>query len=120
MEDVRIVLSGLWVALMLTYLLGDVLRVFAGDFTPGEIQGQQATSWMWLLAAGVMLIPIAMVVLSLTVAHPAIRWTTIAASVFLVLFNLVGLPYPGLYDNVLIVAGLLINGVIVWYAWAWT
>ena len=26
MEDVRIVLAGLWVALMLTYLLGDVLR----------------------------------------------------------------------------------------------
>ncbi len=33
MEDVRIILSGVWVALMLTYLLGDVLRIFAGDFT---------------------------------------------------------------------------------------
>ena len=32
MEDVQIRLSGLWVALMLTYLLGDVLRIFAGDF----------------------------------------------------------------------------------------
>lgn len=28
--DTRIILSGLWVALMLTYLLGDVLRIFAG------------------------------------------------------------------------------------------
>lgn len=41
MHDVRIILSGLWVALMLTNLLGDVLRVFAGDFTPGEIQGSR-------------------------------------------------------------------------------
>lgn len=40
MEEVRVILSGSWVALMLTYLLGDVLRIFAGDFVPGEIDGQ--------------------------------------------------------------------------------
>jgi hypothetical protein len=120
MEDVRIVLSGLWVALMLTYLLGDVLRVFAGDFVPGEIQGQQATSWMWLVAAAVMLIPIAMIVLSLTLPHSAIRWTSIVAAVFLALFNLAGLPYPSAYDNALIVVGLMLNGVTVWYAWSWS
>jgi hypothetical protein len=39
MVDVRIILSGIWVALMLTYLLGDVLRIFAGDFKAGEIGG---------------------------------------------------------------------------------
>lgn len=38
MEEVRIILSGLWTALMLTYLLGDVLRIFAGDFTAGRIK----------------------------------------------------------------------------------
>jgi hypothetical protein len=31
MNDVRIILSGLWVALTLTYLLGDLLRIFAGE-----------------------------------------------------------------------------------------
>ena len=67
MAEVRTILSGLWVALMLTYLLGDVLRIFAGDFVPGEIDGQPATPAMWMLAAGVMLVPIVMVVLSLTV-----------------------------------------------------
>ncbi len=44
MEDVQIILSGLWVALMLTYLLGDVLRIFAGDFTPGEVEGREIYS----------------------------------------------------------------------------
>jgi hypothetical protein len=39
---VIIVLSGLWASLMLTYLLGDVLRLFAGDITPGEIEGVAA------------------------------------------------------------------------------
>jgi hypothetical protein len=119
-EDVRIVLSGLWVALMLTYLLGDVLRVFAGDFTAGEIQGQDASSWMWILAAVVLLIPIAMVVLSLTLPYPAIRWAGIVAAVFLALFNLAGLPYPSAYDNLLIVVGFVFNGLIVWYAWTWS
>lgn len=119
MEDVRIILSGLWIALMLTYLLGDVLRIFAGDFEAGEIAGQQASRWMWVLAALVMLVPIAMLVLSLTVPYPAIRWATVAASGFLVLFNLAGLPYPGLYDNFLIIVGFVFNGLIIWYAWTW-
>ena len=44
MVDVRITLSGLWVAVMLTYLLGDVLRVFAGHVVPGEIAGQAGQS----------------------------------------------------------------------------
>ena len=44
MVDVRITLSGLWVAVMLTYLLGDVLRIFAGHFVAGEIQGKRGQS----------------------------------------------------------------------------
>ena len=119
MEDTRIILAGLWVALMLTYLLGDVLRIFAGDFTAGEIDGQEASQWMWMLAAIVMLIPIAMVVLSLTIGSPAIRWITIIAAGFLILFNIAGLPYPGAYDNFLIAVGFVINGVTIWYAWTW-
>ncbi len=119
MQDTRIILAGLWVALMLTYLLGDVLRIFAGDFTAGEIDGREASQWMWVLAALVMLIPIAMIVLSLTVSLPAIRWINIVAAGFLVLFNIVGLPYPSAFDNMLIVVGFLINGVTIWYAWGW-
>ena len=119
MADVRIILSGLWVATMLTYLLGDVLRIFAGDFTAGEMDGQKATQVMWIGAALVMLIPIVMVVLSLTVAYPAIRWVNVAVAVLLVVFNLFGLPYPSAYDNFLIVVSFVFNGFVVWYAWTW-
>ncbi len=119
MEETRIVLSGLWVALMLVYLLGDVLRIFSGDAKPGEMAGQQATQWMWLAAAMVMLIPIAMVVLSLTMGFPAIRWVTIVAAGFLVIFNIFGLPYESAYDNFLIVVSLGLNAVTAWYAWNW-
>jgi hypothetical protein len=44
LEDVRIILSGLWMALMLTYLLGDVLLIFAGDFKAGEMEGKKMSA----------------------------------------------------------------------------
>ena len=119
MAEVRIILSGLWVAMMLTYLLGDVLRIFAGDFTAGEMDGQKASQAVWMAAALIMLIPIFMVVLSLTLGYPAIRWVNIVVALFLVVFNLVGLPYPSAYDNFLIVVSFIFNGLIVWYAWSW-
>jgi hypothetical protein len=119
MVDVRITLAGLWTATMLVFLLGDVIRIFAGDFVAGEMGGEPASQWMWLLAAGAMLIPIIMLVLSLVLPYPAIRWVCIVAAVFLVIFNIAGLPYPGAYDNVLIGVSFILCGLIVWYAWTW-
>jgi hypothetical protein len=120
MVDVRIILSALWVALMLTYLLGDVLRIFSGDFVAGEIGGVQGTQMVWMAATLLMLIPIVMVVLSLILKYPAIRWVTIIAAIILFVFNLIGLPtYPSAYDKFLIIVGLVFNAVTVWYAWNW-
>ena len=119
MVDVRILLSGLWIALMLVFLLGDVIRIFAGDITPGEIAGKPVTQGMWLLIAAIMLTPIIMVVLSLVLPYPAIKWVCIVMAVVWVIFNLAGLPYKGLYDNFLIVVSLVFCGLIVWYAWTW-
>jgi len=41
MVDVQIKLSAAWAALMLTYLLGDVLRIFSGDGTAKCLQPLQ-------------------------------------------------------------------------------
>ena len=121
MVSTRITLSGVWVALMLTYLLGDVIRIFAGDFKAGEMGGgQAATQWMWLGAALLMLIPIVMVVLTLMVPYPSIRWIGIAAAVILFLFNAVSVnTYPGLYDKFLIVVGLGFNVLTIWLSVTW-
>lgn len=119
MPDVRIVLSGLWVAVMLTYLLGDVLRVFAGHATPGQLGGRPATQGMWLGIAAIMTVPIIMVVLSLTLPYPWIRWCSIVVSAIVFLFNLAGLPYRGHYDNFLLLVSFVFNAMIVWYAWTW-
>jgi hypothetical protein len=66
-----------------------------------------------------MLVPIVMLVLTLTVPYPAIRWVNIVVTVVVVLFNLLGLPYKGAYDNLLIAVSFVFNALTVWYAWRW-
>ena len=120
MEDVRIILSALWVALTLTYLLGDVLRIYSGDFAAGKIGGVKITGNRWLGVAILMVTPIVMVFLSLTLNYPVIRWANIIVAIVFLGFNLIGLPgYPSAYDKFLIIVGLGFNVLTVWYAWQW-
>lgn len=104
---------------MLTYLLGDVIRIFAGDFEEGKINGVPQSQGMWLLIACIMMIPIVMIVMTLTIPYPAIRSMNIMVSVALILFNLAGLPYKGLYDNFLIAFSFILNLLLIWFAWNW-
>lgn len=119
MVEPRIILSGLWVAVMLTYLLGDVLRIFSGDFT--KMGGMQdVTQGMWVGIAVLMLIPILMLVLTLTLKYPAIRWVNIIVAIFWIIFNLSSLnTYPSAYDKFLLIVSLGFNVMTVWYAWKW-
>ena len=119
MVNVRTILSGLWVCTMLTYLFGDVMRIFAGDFVAGEIDGAQVGQEMYLGMAILFVIPILMVFLSLTLKHRVNRWANIIVAIVFFAVNLPGLPYPGAYDNFLIVVSFLFNALTVWYAWRW-
>jgi len=105
---------------MLTYLLGDVLRIFSGDFVAGEIGGMQSTQGLYLIVTMILVIPIVMVLLSLTLKYPVNRWANIIVAILLFGFNLIGLPtYPSAYDRFLILVGLVFNVLTVWYAWKW-
>src|SRR5467141_1299337 len=120
MEDVQIKLAGLWAAVMLTYLLGDVLRIYSGDFKPGEIAGVQATQAVYLGIAALMVIPALMVFFSLALSNPVDRWANIILAIVFIGFNLIGLPtYPSAYDRFLIIVSLVLNALTVWYAWQW-
>jgi len=77
---------------MLTYLLGDVMRIFSGDFIAGEASGTKVTQGMWLGMSILMLTPIIMLLLTMILGQPAIRWVNIIVAIFWFLFNLVGLP----------------------------
>ncbi len=119
MLDTRIILSGLWVAVMLTYLLGDVLRIFSGDF---EAMGgmKDVSKGMFLGIAILMVIPIVMVVLSLLLHYPVNRWANIIVALIFLVFTLIQVPsYPSAYDKFLLIVSLVFNVLTVWYAWKW-
>ncbi|MFX0044012.1 MAG: DUF6326 family protein [Candidatus Hodarchaeota archaeon] len=117
MNDVRIILSFIWVAVMLCYLLGDVLRIFAGDFTPGEIEGKPVSQKMWLGTAIIMVFPIFMVVLSLTLDNPINSWVNIIVAIFFIVFNLIGIKGYKAYDIFLLIISFGFNALTILYAW---
>ncbi len=120
MPDVKVTLSIIWVAVMLTYLWGDVLRIIAGDVTPGEAEGVKFTQGTLLVMAALMVTLILMVVLSLVLPHNVNRWANIIVAIFWFLFNLVGLrKYPGHYEKFLLAVSMVFNVITVWYAWKW-
>ena len=120
MPNVKITLSLIWVAVMLVYLLGDVIRIFTGDAVPGQISGVKLTQGMALGISALMVIPILMVVLSLLLPYGINRWANIIAAAFWFLFNLIGLPsYKGHYDKFLLAVSLVFNAITIWIAWKW-
>jgi hypothetical protein len=120
MLDTRIILSGIWITVMLIYLLGDVLRIYSGDYAR-MAEKQQSTRVMWLGAAILMLIPILMVFLTLVLPQPINRWANLIVAVGFFLFVLVDLrSYPSAYDKFLLIVSLVFNGVTVLSAWNWS
>jgi hypothetical protein len=89
---------------MLGCLLGDVLRILAGDLTQGEIAGRQTTQGMRPPIAAIMLTPTIMVVLSLLLHFPAIRWAC---------------QMPGRTTRFLIAVSFVFRALFVWYARTW-
>ncbi|GAB4508295.1 MAG: hypothetical protein OHK0046_00280 [Anaerolineae bacterium] len=121
MGEAQVQLAFIWVALMLVYLLGDVLRIFSGDYLRGDTDINAFTQPMWLGISVLMVLPIIMILMTLMLPQPLNRWINIIVAAFFFLFNLVGLPtYVGLYDKFLIVIGLVFNVITVWLAWHWT
>lgn len=119
MLDTRIILSGTWIAVMLIYLLGDVLRIYSGDFSK-TMNTAKFTQPMWLGIAVLMVTPIIMLFLCLVLPQPINHWANIIAAIFWFIFNLIGLPtYPSAYDRFLLIVSMVFNAVTVWYAWNW-
>ena len=120
MKDIKITLSIIWIAVMLTYLLGDVIRIFTGDMVLGELDGEKFTQGMAMTIAAMMVVPILMVVLCLVLPHNINRWANIIVAGFWFLLNLVSIrSYPGYYDRFLLAVSMVFNIITVWFAWTW-
>lgn len=115
MEDFNLRFSILWIACMLTYLLGDVIRIFSGNFTPGEIDGIPVDPIMYFVMAIIMVIPIVMILLSLVLKLQVNSWLNIIVAIGFLAFNLAGIAGYKTFDIFLICVSFVFNGLTVYY-----
>ena len=122
MIDVRIILAALWIAVEFLYQQGDMQRIYSADFIPGEVElgGVMSPETLWMISAITMTIPVAMIILSLTLPHNANRWVNIIVATFFFLYTIIGVgKYPSAYDKFLLLVSLVANALTIWYAWKW-
>jgi hypothetical protein len=120
--NVKLKLSGLWVAAMFSWVYGDLLRIYSGDFILGDDIAAELMSMemLWMISAITMIIPGAMVFMSLALKANANRWANIIVAGFYTLYNLVGVSsYSSAYDKFLIIVSIVFTALIVWKAWKW-
>ena len=122
--NVKIKLSALWVAVMVSYVYNDIFDLYK----PGEMEhiiagymGPYPTTQVSLLTAMILMtIPILMIVLSLTLKASVNRWTNIVVGILYILVaigNVIGESWVFyILGNIVQVVLLLL---IVGYAWKW-
>lgn len=123
--DVKIILSALWVARMLTGFVGDVLKFYepgmVAQIVAEAVDGMLLTPGFLLAAAIIFVIPVFMAYLSLILPYKANRWANIIVAVLFFGLNLIGeLPtYEYVYRTFLVIVEMVFLGLIVWTAWKW-
>lgn len=128
MVAVRIILSALWAARMLSGLQGDVVRFMAPGMLEEFIAGTSdvtVTNELLLVMSIIFTVPIFMSFLTLTMNYPAVRWANLTIGIFFVAFDLIFLilalfvwqdpAYEILWGFVY----LVFTALVVWYAWTW-
>ena len=128
MVDVRIILSALWAARMLSGLQGDVVRFMAPGMLEEMITGVTdvpVTNELILVMSIVFVVPIFMSFLSLTLKDKANRWANRSIGIFFVAFDLIFLSLSLFvfqivaYEIIWGIVYLVFTALVVWYAWKW-
>jgi hypothetical protein len=125
MEALKVRLSALWAARMLSGLQGDSTRLHDPEALKELIAGTAAvrvTNELLLIMSFIFAVPILMSFLSLTLKDKANRWANRGIGTFFVLFDLVFLVlfvWPFSYETVWGVMYLVFTALIAWYAWKW-
>jgi hypothetical protein len=130
MEDVRLILLALWVAvnfcLVFAAILGNYKPGHLKGMIAGEVDGIQTTKEVLVGNAIMMVISSVMVFLSLTLPYPIIRWANIILGIFFIYVVFITLAYyfthnilTWAYYYVFVITEIVLYGLIVWYAWVW-
>jgi len=128
MLHVRIILSVLWIARLLSGLQGDTYRLSDPVALQSILANNGAvvvTNELLLVMSIIFVVPTLMSFLTLILKYPAVRWVNLAIGLFLAVFDLVFLVLALLqwrstgYEIVWSIAYLVFTTLIVWYAWRW-
>lgn len=126
--DVRIIISALWAARMLSSLHGDVVRFFQPGMLEEMIEGTTAvtvTNELLLIMSILMAVPILMSFLSLTLKSKTNRRVNLIIGIFFVAFDLAylcGTLFLWAFSAVetfWAIMYLVFVALVVWYAWKW-
>jgi hypothetical protein len=129
MVDVKIILSALWAARMLSGLQGDVVRFMGPGILEEMIAGTSdvpVTNELLLVMSIIFAVPIFMSFLSLTLKDKANRWANRSIGIFFAAFDLIFLGLAiflwksPAYEIVWGIVYLVFTALVVWYAWKWT
>ena len=126
--NVRIILSALWAARMLSGLQGDSTRLHDPVALKELLAGTSdvpVTNELLLLMSVIFAVPILMSFLSLTLKDKANRWANRIIGIFFAAFDLIFLgltlflwPFSS-YEAFWSVVYLVFTALVVWYAWKW-
>jgi hypothetical protein len=130
MEDVRLILSALWIAVTFCSgfeaILGFLKPGYLDGVMVGDIDGIQVTQLVLVGNAVMMVIKSVMVFLSLTIPFPIIRWTNIILVILFIGIIIMQLGYyftSGIqkwaYYYVFMLAEIVLYALIASYAWNW-
>jgi hypothetical protein len=123
--DVKLKLSALWIVLMFCYTYAGILGFYApgnlAELVAGEIAGIRMTQELLLGSAVLMVVPSAMVFLSLALHARANRWVNVVTgAVYMVVLGgtLLTGRNPAYYVLYAVVKAACI-ALILWHAWKW-
>jgi len=122
--NVKIKLSALWIAMMLLYIYADILSLFRPGQVEEMLEGRMGpfpvTQGSLFVASTLMIIPAAMVFLSLTLKPKVNRWANIIFGVlytFVNISNLIGETWA--YYIFFGIVEIVLTLLIAWHAWKW-
>ena len=126
--DVRIILSALWAARMLSSIHGDVVRMLQPGMLEEMIAGTTAvtvTNELLLVMSIIMAVPIFMSVLSLTLREKANRRVNLGIGIFFVAFDFIFLCLTifvwafSATETFWAITYVVFTSLVVWFAWKW-
>ena len=112
-------ISTLWVIVLLNMLFRDIHEIATPEFLAETMTQIQPTEELFLLAAIVLEIPIAMIFLSRVLKYGINRWANIVTGLLMIVLIVVNNTAPDLDDlffATMEIAALMLIG---WLAWKW-